>query len=366
MTEETQAGKPKKKGKSVFVAVMLLLLIAGGLGGYWYLFMKGIVFSDDARFDGGLLDLAPQVSGSLISVAVGEGDRVKKGQLLFALDKKITSVQLSKVKAQVKSAKSSLEVAQAQYEKVRQGPLAEEIVIAESVLNQTKLQLKQAKIDWLRANNLYMKKVASKSVSDKTKTLFDIAHQNYKQAVSRLRMLERGSRAEDISAAKAAVRLREAQLASAQATVRQTKINLSFAEVTAPFDGLVVRKWQSPGALVTAGRPVLTLFNPNDLQVSANVEEKYLNQIHIGDPVEISIDAYPNIRVTGKVSKILRATNSKFSLIPSEGASGTFIKVAQRVPIKITVDALPNLPLGPGLSVEIRIHVNQSRLVTQL
>ena len=360
MTEEVQADKPKKR-RSIVVAVLLLIVIAGGLAGYWYLFMRGIVFSDDARFDGGLLDLAPQVSGNLISVSVSEGDRVTKGQPLFVLDKKIMTTQLSKADAQEKSAKSSLEAAQAQYQKVKKGPLFEEVVIAESLLQQAKLQLKQAKLDWLRLNSLYFNKAASKSSRDKTKTAFEIAHQNYKQAVSRLKMLKQGSRAEDISAARAAVNLRKAQLASAKATVNQVKINLDYAKVSAPFDGLVVRKWQSPGALVTAGRPVLTLFNPADLQVSANVEEKYLNLIHIGDPVDISIDAYPHIKMTGKVTKILRATSSKFSLIPSEGSSGTFIKVAQRIPIKITVDELPDLPLGPGLSVEIRIRVKPTQ-----
>jgi len=364
MTEETSERKPKKKKKSVLIAILLLLSIAAGIGGYWYTFMRGFVFSDDARFDGGLLDVAPQVSGTLISVNVNEGDRVEKGQLLFALDKKIITAQLSKAQAQVKSAGSSLDAARAQFQKVLKGPLADEIVIAESVLQQTKLQLKQAKIDWLRSNSLYLKKVGTQSSRDRNKTAFEIAHQNYRQAVSRLRMLKQGSREEDILAAKAAVKLREAQLASANAAVRQTKINLGYAKVAAPFTGLVVRKWQIPGALVTAGRPVLTLFNPADLQVCANVEEKYLNQINIGDPVDISIDAYPNIKMTGRVSKILRATSSKFSLIPSEGSSGTFIKVAQRVPIKVKVDQLPNLPLGPGLSVEIRIRVKRSQLVS--
>lgn len=364
MTEEALEPKPKKKKKSVLIAILLLLVIAGGIGGYWYTFMRGFVFSDDARFDGGLLDVAPQVSGNLMTVNVNEGDRVEKGQLLFALDKKIISSQLSKTQAQQKSARSNLDAARAQFQKVLKGPMADEIVIAESVLQQSKLQLKQAKIDWLRSNSLYMKKVGTKSSWDRTKTAFEIAHQNYRQAVTRLRMLKLGSRDEDISASRAAVKLREAQLTSAKAAVHQTKINLGYTKVNAPFTGLVVRKWQTPGALVTAGRPVLTLFNPADLEVCANIEEKYLNQINIGDPVDISIDAYPNTTMTGRVSKILRATSSKFSLIPSEGSSGTFIKVAQRVPIKVKVDTLPDLPLGPGLSVEIRIHINPSKLVS--
>ena len=101
---------------------------------------------------------------------------------------------------------------------------------------------------------------------------------------------------------------------------------------------------------------MLTLFDPSSLHVSANIEEKNMGRIKVGDRVEIEIDAYPGVVLTGKVRKILQATNSQFSLIPAEGSSGTFIKVAQRVPIKIALDAPPDLKLGPGLSAEIRIY----------
>ena len=118
MTEETAGTKPKKGKRSVLVAIVFLLLIATGISGYWYMFMRGIVFSDDARFDGGLLDVAPQVSGTLVTLNVKEGDRVEKGQLLFALDKKIIAANLSKVRSQVKSDRSNLDAARAQYQKI--------------------------------------------------------------------------------------------------------------------------------------------------------------------------------------------------------------------------------------------------------
>ena len=91
------------------------------------------------------------------------------------------------------------------------------------------------------------------------------------------------------------------------------------------------------------------------MNVSANIEEKNIGRIAVGDRVEIEIDAYPDVTLTGKVAKILRATNSQFSLIPAEGSSGTFIKVAQRVPVKIALDSQPDLNLGPGLSAVIKI-----------
>jgi len=111
--------------------------------------------------------------------------------------------------------------------------------------------------------------------------------------------------------------------------------------------------------MVPMGKSVYTLFNPSTLNISANIEEKQLGKIDIGNPVDISVDAYPNVKLTGRVEKITSAANSEFSLIPSEGVSGTFIKVAQRVQIKIYLDDIPpDLNLGPGLSVEVSIHVS--------
>ena len=105
------------------------------------------------------------------------------------------------------------------------------------------------------------------------------------------------------------------------------------------------------------GRAVLTLFDPSTLRVDANIEEKDLADIAIGDAVDIDVDAYPDLHLQGQVSKILQATNSEFSLVPAEGVSGTFIKVAQRIPLRVKIlNAPANLPLGPGLSVELTIH----------
>jgi membrane fusion protein (multidrug efflux system) len=127
--------------------------------------------------------------------------------------------------------------------------------------------------------------------------------------------------------------------------------------VRAPFDGWVVRRWLDPGAMPLTAQPVISMFDPATLRVDANIEEKDLHDVAIGDVAYISVDAFPSLRLQGRVSEILRAANSEFSLIPAEGVSGTFIKVTQRVPLRIAVEgAPPELALGPGLSVEVRIH----------
>ena len=358
-TEDT----PRNGGGKIILSIFFLLILAAGAAGYWYYNMRGIVFTDDARFDGELLDLAPQISGTLMKVFVDEGDRVKKGQLLFSLDKESLDAALAKAEATVYSAEANLAVARAQHKKKVNGPRAGEIRMAEVAEQRTATEARHAIAEWERVKGLNDTHVITASERDRIKTTRDAAKKVHEEAMTRLELLREGTRKEDIAIAAANVKLRKAQVDASKAAVLLARVNLSRTEVHTPFEGLVVRKWQYPGAIVAAGRPILTIFNPPSLKIAANIEEKYLDRVSIGAIVDISIDAYPHLNVTGRVDKILRATNSQFSLIPSQGASGTYIKVAQRVPIKVTVNSHPDLPLGPGLSVEIRIHTSPKNLM---
>ncbi|MGA7272774.1 MAG: HlyD family efflux transporter periplasmic adaptor subunit, partial [Acidimicrobiia bacterium] len=128
-----------------------------------------------------------------------------------------------------------------------------------------------------------------------------------------------------------------------------------------PFDGVVVRRWLEPGSAAAPGRSVLTVFDPSSLRIDANIEEKDLRDVKVGDKVDIDVDAYPDVHLQGEVSQILPATNSEFSLIPAEGVSGTFIKVAQRIPLRVKLLHPPSdILLGPGLSVELTIHIDSA------
>lgn len=353
---------PRRGGGRIVLAVIFLLVLAAGAAYYWHQYMRGTVSTDDARFDGKLLDLAPQISGTITEIFASEGDRVRKGQLLFSLDKRSLEAALIKSKATVDSARASLVVSREQHEKCLHGPRPGEIRIAKASEQRSKTQVRLTASEWNRVKGLNDAHVMTPSARDKIRTAWEAAKNAHEEAKTRLDLLLEGTRKEDINVAKANVELKKSQLAAAKAAELLAQVNLERTEVSAPFDGIVVRRWQNPSAIVSAGRPVLTIFDPSSLYVAANIEEKYLNKISIGDMVDISIDAYPHLTITGRVDKILRATNSNFSLIPSEGASGTYIKVAQRVPIKIVVESYPKLPLGPGLSVEIKIYISENNL----
>jgi len=349
---------PGEALKKIVITFCLLLFSFTLVACYWYFFMRNIVYSDDSRFKGGLLDVAPQISGMLKHVIVGEGDEISQGQLLFVIDRVSSEASVAKAEAYVKSAQAGLDVAKAGYEKSVNGPLKKEIKIAADMKRKMGARLKLLKAEWERVNVLYKEKATSAFSMEKTRASWEIARHSYEEAKSRLNLLKGGTRTEDLAAARANVELKKELLASARASEREARIKLDRTEVRASSSGIVVRRWKNPGGIIAVGQPVLTVFDPSELYVAANIKEKFLRRVNEGDSVTISVDAYPDLKLKGRVDKVLRATNSQFGLIPSESAGGTYVKVAQRVPVKILLEKYPELPLGPGLSVVVRIHTN--------
>jgi membrane fusion protein (multidrug efflux system) len=352
--------RPIQIGVGLIVSLGLLITV------YWFFFMRGYVKSDDARFDADLVDIAPQVGGTLERIFIREGDSVQIDQSLFQLDTEALEAAAARADAAVASARATLAVASANHEKSVRGPREEEIRMAEATEAKTAAQETLAHSDWERVKGLYENGAISESERDHARTQWETVKHTHEEALQQLKLMKKGTRREDLAVSNQNVELARSQLAAAAAAARQAHISLEQAEVKAPFDGIVVRIWLDPGSAVSPGRPVLTLLNPTTMHISANIEEKQLAMIAVGDPVEISVDAYPKLDLHGQVSTILRATNSQFSLVPSEGVSGTFVKVSQRVPLRIDLEQIPDEPLSPGLSVEISIDIHHRRKLTAL
>lgn len=348
--------KPKNGAWKIFLAVFILLILGGAAFAYWYFYMRGIVYSDDARIDGDLVDMAPAFGGIVGDVNVREGDRVKKGEVVFSMDKRTLAAALLKSQADVVTATQNYANALAQNAKAVHGPREEEIQVAEANMQKAQADAKLAELNWERAKALYDEQVIPASQRDQAQAARDTSQRALQAAQEQLKMLKKGTRKEDLASARAAVGLTKAQIEAAKASVKQASVNLELTDVVAPFDGVVVQRWYDPGASIPAGQPVVTLMNPATLHVSVNLDENDLHLVDVGAPVDIKVDAFPDLHLTGRVEKILRATNSQFSLIPSQGVSGTFIKVAQRVGVRIALDADPVEAIGPGMSVEVRIH----------
>lgn len=359
MNDSTENTNNRAKFKWIIYALSFLCIAGLMMTAYWFFFNFNIVSSDDARIDADMVDIAPQISGNLSNVTVKEGDEVKKGQVLFELDKKMLEANLEKAGNDLNTAKKMLSISETEYKKVLNGPRKEEILIAESNLKSAEDKLKLNESELKRIESLFKDKSVTESEMDKVKTDYDTAKNNLESARENLLLLRKGSRDEDKAISEKNVDLRKVQIEAYETALKQAEINLGYATVTAPFDGVMVRQWRKPGAMISQGTAVLSILNTSSYYISANIEEKYLHRISQGNSVDITIDSYPGVHLKGSLDRILQATNSKFSLIPSEGVSGTFIKVSQRIPVRIKLDSTANISsmhLGPGMSVVVHIH----------
>ena len=163
---------------------------------------------------------------------------------------------------------------------------------------------------------------------------------------------------QDLEHAQAAAEAAKAQLAQSEAALRQAELDLSYTRITAPESGRVTRKALEPGADVSIGQSILALV-PDEAWVVANFKETQLTKMHPGQPAEIRVDAYPDQRLRGHVDSIQAGTGARFSLLPAENATGNFVKVVQRVPVKIVLDDKPSngRVLAPGMSVEATVDL---------
>ena len=352
--------RPGRRGRNIVYGLGTLAAITIGIGGYWFFFMRGFVFTDDARFGGHLVDLAPEINARVVAINFHEGQPVRCGDEVFRLDSASAQAALSQAEAALVSARANLASNQAKLDKTVNGNRPEEIRAAEATARRLANEAELAQLNFERAQTLLKQGSAPQEELDRTRAALESARQNRENAAQNLALLQQGSRREDIAAAQADLELARSRVAEAAAAVERARADRDHCVVKAPFDGWVVRRWLDPGAMPTMAQAVVSVFDPATLRVDANIEEKYLHEVAIGDEADITVDAFPDVRLKGRVTEILRAANSEFSLIPAEGVSGTFIKVTQRVPLRIAVTAPPELALGPGLSVEVKIRVGSA------
>jgi len=350
-----------KNRKPLMIGLGVLLVIALGTFFYWHAFLRGIASTNDARFAATMVDVSPQIGGRLSQLLVQEGAAVQAGDILYRLDDQDVQAKVASARTAIDVAKAGVGAANAGLEKALRGPRAEEIKSSQAAVDKIKAQVRLAKLERDRLQRLVSSNSATQQQLDQATTSYQMAEKGLEEAQERLQLLEAGTRPEDIAAARAQAQLGQAQLHAAQARLNEATIALSHTVVKAPFTGLVVKTWRHPGENVSPGMPVVTLVDPASTNIEANVEETELAKVAPGDPVDISVDAYPDLHLTGHVRAVLGVAQSQFSLMPSEGVSGSFIKVTQRVPLRVSLDDPPGdylSRLGPGLSVELKIHTS--------
>ncbi len=408
--KEPQAPAAPKNGSKFKFIIIAVVLVAAIVGSYFYFSGMGKVSTDDAQVDGHIVMIAPKISGNVLQVLVNDNEHVKAGHVLVTIDPRDYQAKVDQLRAAVKLAESQTKAAQvnvpmtadttksmvssavaqlegARADYTRAKASLEQASNAEISYARANVANKQASYDRAQADLARMKPLAAKA---------EISQQQYDSYVATAKMAESdlqaakerqasasngaqiaaasllgakskvdqaGAAVDQSRAGQQQVPMRAAEVSANQAGSAQAAANLAAAElqlsytkIVAPYDGVVTRKTVEPGSVVQPGQGMMMLVSDKDLWVTANFKETQLKDVKPGQHAEIKLDMYKKT-VDGTVDSIANATGSRLSLLPPENATGNYVKVVQRIPVKILVDrsVLEKMPLRVGMNVEATI-----------
>ena len=318
---------------------LLIVAIVGGLL-YW-LSVRDYESTDDAFVAARSFSIAPKVGGYITDVPVTDNQHVNVGDLLAKVDDRDYRIAVDQAKAQVAVAEANITNINAQIDSQQ-----EQIKQAQAQVDQAEAQLVFAQQQEARAKDLVDKGAGTVQNEQQQHSNLQAQQANTDRAKAALTAAQLG-----IKTLHAQLESARAQLQQAQAQLDQANLNLQYTRVTAAQSGRVVKLSGAVGTLATAGQS-LAMFVPDDVWIVANYKETQLRHMRPGQPVEFTIDAYPGRKLTGHVDSVQPGSGTAFSLLPAENATGNYVKVVQRVPVKIIVDHWPDdVPVGPGMSV---------------
>src|SRR5664279_842189 len=311
--EKKENGNNSKKKK--IVAAFVILLIAGIITLFFYLDYKAThITTDDAFVDGRIYAVAPKIPGTVKAVHVEDNQMVKKEDILVEIAPEDYDARLNEAMSSVNAEKSKLAEYQAK------------VKTARAQLELQDANMRQAEIDIRRAELLYGKGAISKERYEKTKTGYDVTHAEVKASREQMRQTE-----SSVASQASSVTAKEARLKTEQ-------LNVGYTMIYAPADGRITKKNVEKGNQVQPGQPLMAVVTLDDVWVVANYKETQLKKVRPGQKVKIKVDTYSGETFTGKVDSIMAGTGSAFSLFPPENATGNYVKVVQRVPVKIVLD----------------------------
>lgn len=388
------AARARRSARAYLILAVVAILVGGG----WFIhrqLTKGKQTTDDAQVEADVVPLSARVGGVILTTKVTDNQRVKAGDVLFEIDPANLDIEVARTTAELDAAKASKAAADAQVAIVEQsstgslssakaaltGASASVRAQADSArafaaaVARARADLATATADLTRAQNLFAKEAitrrdlehaqqtqaVAKASLDASTAQLDMARSQNGLAQARVaeaqgRVTSTGPVQQQVAVANAASDLAAARMSSAQAALDRAKLDRSYATVKAPIDGMISRLGVHAGQMISPGQALLMLV-PVETYVVANFKEVQVGEMKAGDPVDIEIDAYEG-SFHGVIETISPATGARFSLIPPDNATGNFVKVVQRVPVKIKWTQRPSVPMRPGLSAFVTVHTD--------
>lgn len=352
---------------TTLVAGVALVALVGYLA-WWMSWRSAHVTSKDARIGGSMINIASRFPGWLIKQPVIEGDHIHKGQVLAVLDKRDARLRLAELQARIAAGTARIQQYKTQQNTTHNGNQADledaraNITAARAGVAQAKHQQELAETDFKRIDKLLNTGVVSQQQWDKMHSTLIQRRDALHHARAQLRAAQAALGKAQAQGGQVAVLGEQINVAqqtrqSLMAQADQVRQELADRTLTSPIDGLVDKTLTDEGDYVQAGQWMMMIHDPKQIWVEANIKETVVGPVRPGDPVRVHIDAYPDMKVTGQVLHVGGTATSEFALLPSPNPSGSFTKIAQRVPVRIVLQK-PDPRLKPGLMVEVAIDVS--------
>ncbi|MFL5747632.1 MAG: HlyD family secretion protein [Niastella sp.] len=364
-TQQTGAeAAPKKKNRRFLIVLIILVVVGGAFGFSKYLHAKHHEETDEAQVQANINPVIPKISGYVTEVRVKDNQKVKKGDTLLLLDDRDLKLKLEQAEAALATAQSNLTSAKATSAAAQAniGTSAAAIRAADAQIEAAKVSVWQATQDYNRYANL---------IKDHSITLqqFEQAQANKEKAEKQLQVLieQKNQAARQTNAVSSQSSATSTQINVVNSTIKQrqvdvddAKLNLSYTVVTAPADGITSKINVQTGQYLQAGQATFSIIQDNDIWVVANFKETQFHDLRIGQKAIINVDAFPGHDFEATVTSFSPATGAQFALLPPDNASGNFVKVVQRLPVKIEFNKQDSLvkQLKAGMNVNVDVHLD--------
>jgi membrane fusion protein (multidrug efflux system) len=340
----------KYKGKKiifpVILAAVLVLAVVFTLKEYFYFQTHEV--TDNAQVDADISPVISRVSGYVKEIRFADNQEVKAGDTLVILDDRDFKIKLQQAQAALVSARQSVTVSRYAIQEAESN-----IATAQANVKAAKVKVWKTTEDFNRYKNLYDDHAITKAQYDAVKAEKESAEAALLVAQTQVPVIHKKVSTNEQEAMATA-----SNIAGRQSDVDFARLQLSYTAIIAPADGIASKRNIQLGQLVQAGQSLLAVVNDKGLYITANFKETQMEHLKIGEKVDITVDAYPDSPVHGSVESFAGATGAKFSLLPPDNATGNFVKVVQRVPVRIKLDSSPafNTALRPGMSVKVIVH----------
>lgn len=348
--ETTDVQTEKRKGFKPIYVILPVVLIAAGIYGYGKI-THALAYesTDNAQVQSNAVPVLSRIAGYIDSVAVSDYADVKKGQLVLKLDDREAQLAVSQAQADLAQAQADLSAARASLTTIGS---SENVASANADVLRTRLE--KAQSDLKRDEALYADGAITKRQLDDSRSSVVTARS---QLVAGNTQTTQAS-TQTVTAA-AQIQKANALIETRKAALQKAELQLTYANVYAPASGKIGKTSLQVGQYIQPGQPLFTIVNNEQFWIVANFKETQLRKLKLGQPVEIKIDGYPDRKITGKITSFSEATGAATSLLPPDNASGNYIKVTQRVPVKIDFDDVNSVKdiLKAGLSVNADVRI---------